>query len=75
MRSGVITLPSPEKELLIEIRTGKKTEDWVIGEAERRFVLCRDAESKSLLPAEIDRNFVSRVISEAYRNHWRKWKL
>lgn len=75
MRSGVITLPSPKKELLIDIRTGKYTEDWVIREATRLMEECKEAESKSPLPAEIDRNFISRVISEAYRKHWEKWRL
>lgn len=75
MRSSIITLPSPEKQLLIDIRTGKYAEDWVIREATRRFDVCREAESKSLLPNEIDRNFISRVIADAYRRHWAKWRV
>ena len=75
MRSGVLTLPSPEKDLLIDIRTGKYTENWVIREATRRFEVCKDAESKSQLRPEIDRNLVSKIISEAYRKHWEKFRL
>lgn len=75
MKSGVITLPSPEKELLIEIRNGKRTEDWVIREATRRFDICREAEKTSPLPDTIDRNAISKIISEAYRMHWEKWRL
>ena len=70
MRTGALTLPSPEKELLIDIRTGKHTEDWVIREATRRFEICKDAESKSPLRPEVDRNLISKVISNAYRMHW-----
>jgi predicted nucleotidyltransferase len=75
MRSGVITLPSPEKDLLIEIRTGKRTEDWVIREATRRMDLCKSSAEHSPLPDEVDRNMISKVISEAYRLHWQKWRL
>lgn len=74
MRTGSLTLPSPKKDLLIDIRTGKYTEDWVIREATRRFEVCKDAESKSLLRPEIDRNLVSKIISNAYRMHWQKWR-
>lgn len=75
MRSGVITLPSPEKRLLINIRTGEYTLDWVLREAIRRTDLCREAEASSCLPKELDRNFISKVISDAYRRHWEKWKI
>ena len=70
MRHGVITLPSPEKELLIGIRTGQHTEDWVIREATRRFELCKTAEETSPLPAELDRNHISKLIAEIYQNFW-----
>lgn len=70
MKTGQITLPSLEKNLLIEIRTGLRTQEWVIEEANRRFVLCKEAEQNSKLRPEIDRNFVSQVIAEAYRKHW-----
>lgn len=75
LRTGVITLPSPEKELLIEIRAGQRTEDWVIREANRRFDVIREAEANSPLPPELDRNAISRIIANAYRMHWQKWKL
>ena len=75
MRTGAITLPSPEKDLLIAIRTGQYTEDWVIREATRRMEVCKDAEEHSPLPPTIDRNFVSQVIADAYRMHWQKWRL
>jgi uncharacterized protein len=75
MLTGGITLPSIEKDLLIAIRTGNKTEDWVIREATWRFEVCHEAEKNSVLPPEIDRNAVSKLIAEAYRMHWQKWKL
>jgi predicted nucleotidyltransferase len=70
MRSGIITLPSPQKDLLIAIRNGEYTEDWVIRNATERSEICRAAEASSPLQPEIDRNFVSRVIADAYRRHW-----
>jgi len=75
LKSGVITLPSPERELLIGIRTGQKTEDWVIREAARREVICKEAMEKSPLPKQVDRAFISRVVADAYRRHWEKWRL
>lgn len=74
MRCGVITLPSPEKELLIAIRTGQYTEEWVIRNATERMESCKAAESVSKLRPEIDRNLISKVISDAYRKHWEKWR-
>jgi uncharacterized protein len=75
MKTGVITLPSVEKQLLIDIRTGKYDQQWVIDEANRRFELCKSAEEKSLLKPEIDRNMVSRIVAEGYRKHWEKFKI
>lgn len=75
MNTGVITLPSPEKDLLIGIRTGQKTEDWVTREATRRFEVCKEAATESPLPENVDRVFVSRIIADAYRQHWQKWRL
>lgn len=73
MRSGIVTLPSPEKELLIAIRTGQYSEDWVIRNATERFAICKAAAEQSPLKPEIDRNLISGVIANAYRKHWKTY--
>ncbi len=60
MRSGTITLPRPERELLIRIRTGKYGSlDRVLGLANTLFVELKEAEAKSRLPERVDRSQVS----------------
>lgn len=70
MKTGRITLPSKEKDLLVAIRNGQKTQEWVIQDAYRRFDLCKAAEASSPLPEALDRHRISNIISETYRMHW-----
>ena len=71
MRSGTITLPRPEKELLITIRTGQ------YGSLERGLTLgntlfleLERAEAKSGLPEKVDRARVSKLVSDTYLSYW-----
>lgn len=76
LATGWITLPSPEKDLLISIRKGEVTQDWVMRDADRRIQHVKElAETSRVLPETIDRQVVSSFIAETYRNHWQKWKL
>lgn len=74
MSTGQLEFPSQERELLIAIRTGQHTEDWVLREANLRFESCKKAMESSPLKPELDRNMVSRIISSAYLRHWKKYK-
>ena len=72
MRSGTITLPRPEKDLLITIRTGK------YGSLERVLTLAKSlfddldkAEAESRLPNSVDKLKVSKLVSETYLKRWR----
>jgi hypothetical protein len=67
MRSGTITLPRPEKELLITIRTGNYGSlARVVTLANRLFAETRTSQAKSMLPEKVDRTKISEVVSPAY---------
>jgi predicted nucleotidyltransferase len=68
---GRITMPRPERDLLIRVRTGKYSMDKVIAMAHRQFAECQDAVKASLLPEKIDRTAVSKLLAESYRTSWR----
>jgi predicted nucleotidyltransferase len=68
--TGKITLPRPERDLLIRVRTGKYSMDKVLAMAQEQFVECEDAARASSLPEKIDRDAVSRLLVESYRGAW-----
>jgi hypothetical protein len=71
MRSGTITLPRPEKDLLITIRTGKYGSiDRVLNLANTLFLKLDEAARTSPLPETVDRLSVSKLVSMAYLNFW-----
>jgi len=71
MRSGTITLPRPEKELLITIRTGNYGSlDRVLSLANTLFAELEKAEHESQLPEKVDKTKISAVVSEMYLRFW-----
>lgn len=71
MRSGTITLPRPEKELLITIRTGNYGSlEGVLSLANALFCELAEAEPKSGLPEKVDRTRISELVSDTYLRHW-----
>jgi len=71
MRSGTITLPRPEKDLLITIRTGNYGSlERVLNLANALFVELEQAESKSGLPEKVDKGKISLFISDTYLRFW-----
>lgn len=71
MRSGTITLPRPEKELLITIRTGNYGSlEHVLSLANTLFSELKEAETKSGLPEKVDRTRISALVSETYLRFW-----
>jgi len=68
--SGKITLPRPERDLLIRVRTGQYSKEKVIAMAQKLFAECEEAANYSSLPATIDRATVSALIAKSYRNAW-----
>jgi uncharacterized protein len=67
---GRITMPRPERDLLIRVRTGKYSMDRVIAMAHKQFAECEDAAKASFLPEKIDRTAVSKLLAESYRAAW-----
>jgi predicted nucleotidyltransferase len=71
LRSGTITLPRPERDLLVRVRTGKYSLEKVVEMADRLALECTEAENKSMLPAKVDRKAVSEILAECYLRSWR----
>ena len=73
MRSGTITLPRPEKELLIKIRTGNYGSlDRVLNLANTLFAELEKAEAESQLPETVDRGRISALVSKTYLTFWNR---
>ena len=71
MRSGTITLPRPEKELLITIRTGNYGSlERVLSLANTLFGELEKAEAGSGLPEKVDRTRISKLVSDTYLRFW-----
>jgi predicted nucleotidyltransferase len=65
-----VTLPRPEKELLIDIRSGKYTQDQVFEIGDGLTRECEQILEKSDLPDVVNAEFLSRQIAQAHRYHW-----
>jgi hypothetical protein len=65
-----ITLPRPERDFLIKVRTGKYSMEKALAAAEELFAECEEAARASALPEKIDRQSVSRLVTAAYRAMW-----
>jgi predicted nucleotidyltransferase len=71
MCSGTITLPRPEKELLVSIRTGTYGSlERVLSLANSLFAGLQRAEGESRLPEAVDRRRVSEIVSKTYLDAW-----
>jgi predicted nucleotidyltransferase len=71
MRSGTITLPRPEKELLITIRTGNYGSlERVLSLANALFLELEQAEANSELPEKVNRLQISELVSATYLRFW-----
>jgi uncharacterized protein len=70
LSEGAITMPRPERDLLIRVRTGKYSMDKVIAMAQTLFAECEEAVKSSSLPERVDRAAVSRLLTDSYRKAW-----
>jgi uncharacterized protein len=67
---GTITLPRPERDFLIRVRTGKFSMEKVVGMAQKLIAECEEAAKTSSLPERVDRAAASRVVADCYRKMW-----
>lgn len=72
LSTGHITYPRPEKDLLLSIRQGERSQRWIEQEYLRLESLVREAEERSSLPKKVDRARLSAIITEAYLSHWKQ---
>lgn len=70
METGVITLPRPNKDLLIDIRLGKYKLSEIREMAETLEAEALAAREKSPLPESIDREAISNLITYAQIQFW-----
>ncbi|MBZ5524978.1 MAG: nucleotidyltransferase domain-containing protein [Acidobacteriia bacterium] len=70
MIKGRITLPRPEKDMLIEIRSGAWTLEKVLRQAQKMFKEVEDAVARSPLPESVDRRAISRLVAEVHLEFW-----
>jgi predicted nucleotidyltransferase len=72
MQRGMITLPRPEKDLLIEVRSGSWRFEKVLQHAQRMFKEVEDAVKKSPLPETVDRAAISQLVAQAHLEFWKQ---
>lgn len=70
LSEGTITLPRPERNFLIRVRTGKYSMDKVVAMAQKLFVECKETAEVSPLPERVDRTAISILLTNAYRRAW-----
>jgi uncharacterized protein len=66
-----ITLPRPEKDLLIEVRSGEWTLERVLTHAKKLAAEVEEGVSTSPLPETVDRDEISRLIAEVHLEFWK----
>jgi len=71
MLEGKITLPRPERDFLIRVRTGKYSIEKVLSFAKKLFAECEHAARESDLPDRVNRTAVSKLVSDAYLEMWK----
>ena len=67
-----ITLPRPEKNLLIEVRSGAWTLERVLAAAKQLAQEVESAVANSTLPETVDRKAISRLVARVHMEFWAK---
>jgi predicted nucleotidyltransferase len=72
MQHGQITLPRPEKDVLIEVRSGAWKLERVLKHAQRLFKEVESAVKGSPLPESVDREAISRLVAQLHLDFWKR---
>ena len=70
MRDGKLTLPRPEKDILIEVRQGKYTLDQFNTMANDLHTAAERATQVSSLPDQVNQTALSELVAVVHRTHW-----
>jgi len=70
MSEGAITLPRPEKDLLIEVRSGSWTLERFVNEAAALRASTEAAAASSSLPDCVDAGLISALIAQVHVEFW-----
>ena len=70
MRLGTITLPRPEREFLIEARSGEWTLERFLSEADRLRREAEDAAQRSSLPDTVNVRAISELLAKVHLAAW-----
>jgi uncharacterized protein len=66
-----ITLPRPEKDLLIEVRSGSWTLERVLAHAKTLTKEVEEAVLSSQLPERVDRAAISKLVAQVHLDFWK----
>ena len=66
-----ITLPRPEKDLLIEVRTGEWTLERVLAHAKKLAKEVEEAVAGSPLPEKVDKTAISKLVAQVHLEFWK----
>jgi hypothetical protein len=72
MMHKTITLPRPEKDLLIEVRSGEWTLEQVLAQAKKLTIEVEAAVANSPLPENVDRLAISMLVAEVHLEFWKR---
>jgi predicted nucleotidyltransferase len=70
MLHGQVTLPRPEKDLLIEVRSGEWSLEKVLNHVTEMRRKAELAVAESPLPEKVDREVISKVVAEVQLEFW-----
>ena len=70
MQHGTLTLPRPEKDFLIEVRSGAWPLERFIAEADALHTKALESASSSRLPDTVDRTAISSLLAEVHLARW-----
>ena len=70
-----ITLPRPEKDLLIAVRSGEWPLERVLAHARTLAMEVEKAVASSSLPETVDRAAISQLVAQVHLEFWRNTRL